>query len=246
MNKRVFVTSDTHGMYESLKSCLDQAGFNYDEDTLIHLGDCVDRGPDSKKVIDLLLLMRNLIAIQGNHDEVWLENLKTGRHPFGEGHGAPATKNSYVIEVPRLDENLQETGEMIKAPFYPPSHTKFFENQVLHYTDDEGRFFCHASYDRHYPVEHQHESIFRWDRKLPYEMMSTKDGIKKMADVNGFKRVFIGHTPTINWKKKGRCINKPIYKAQFVNVDTGGCFGDPGKISLIDITDDNAHILYQA
>jgi len=246
--KRTFVTSDTHGCYLQLHSCLVQAKFDYEVDELIHLGDIVDRGPDSKKVVDLLLQMRNLIKIQGNHDEVWLANMKTGYDGFGGGAGSDKTELSYMIEIQDHDEEGNPVGLAKLKKFYPPAHIKFFEDQILHYVDDQNRFFCHAGYDRMYPIKEQHGSIFRWDRKLPYEMMSVEgDKIKRMRDINEFKRVFIGHTPTINWKKHGKLITTPIYKAQYVNIDTGGCFVQyGGKISLIDITDDDNHILYQA
>ena len=61
-------------------------------------------------------------------------------------------------------------------------------------------------------------------------------------DVNGFKQIFIGHTPTLSFQwYEGN--DKPIYAGQVIDCDTGGCFG--GKISLIDITTDD-HILYQS
>lgn len=248
-NKRIreFVTTDTHGCADQLEQCLKDANFDFQHDKLIHLGDIVDRGPNSKGVVDLLLLVKNLVSIQGNHDEVWLEYLTTGVHPFEKGHGTPETFESYMQDIQAVDEDFNPVGEPERILFIPPAHKAFFERQVLHYTDDQNRFFCHAGYDRYYPIDQQHEDIFRWDRKLPYEIMCIEGKkVKRMKDVNEFSRVFFGHTPTINWKSKGKPITKPIYKAQFVNADTGGCFKDRGVISLIDITDDDNHILYQA
>jgi len=234
--KRTFVTSDTHGCYLQLHNCLVQANFDYDEDTLIHCGDIVDRGPDSKKVIDLLLQIKNLVALRGNHDEWMLEWINTGFHPGNWGHGGSATILSYI-----------EPGED-KMIDIPETHKEFFRNQQKYYIDDQNRFFVHAGYNRDYLVDLQHESTFYWDRHLVMEMMSTSDDVKKMWDANDFSRVFFGHTPTINWKdKNGKPKTLPIYKAQYVQIDTGGCFKQfEGKITLLDITDDANHILYQS
>ena len=56
---RIFVTTDTHGELDKLNDCLSQANFNNDEDQLIHIGDVVDRGPDSYGVVELLLSIKN-------------------------------------------------------------------------------------------------------------------------------------------------------------------------------------------
>lgn len=230
---RIFVTSDTHGCYDELKSCLDQANFDYENDQLIHCGDTVDRGPKSREVIDLLLSIKNLIAIAGNHDEWWLDLLKTGIHPANWKYGASKTKDSYLI-----GENLMNV---------PLEHKNFFNNQILYYIDDDNRFFTHAGFSREHKITSQHESVFKWDRELMQELIVMYgDGYtNNIPDVNKFKRVFIGHTPTLNYMNDDLTAkNKPMYIGQFVQIDTGGCF-DEGKISLLDITDDENHILYQ-
>lgn len=240
--RREFVTSDTHGCYDQLKNCLDQANFDYQQDRLIHCGDVVDRGPDSKKVVALLLQIEDLIALKGNHDDWWKTFLDTGQHPANFTHGGNKTLDSYLDEMSEPDDK----GNYFKVDV-PLTHRSFFDRQLVHYTDEQNRFFCHAGYYRDEKIDEQDPFNFFWDRNLIYEMMSHNEKDQRMNDVNDFKRVFIGHTPTINWKHKGVMKTKPIYKAQYVAIDTGGCFWqNNGKISLIDITDDDNHILYQA
>lgn len=253
--QRKFVTSDTHGCAERLRDCLTQANFDYKVDQLIHLGDVVDRGPDSKGVVDLLLSITNLISIKGNHDHWWLEYLVM-RHgaPNIVSHmtqGGSATLTSYVSPI---------TGGLE----IPEAHINFFKKQIPYYLDDENRFFTHAGYDRTQLIENQEEEVFAWDRDLMRQAMCV-GADDKLNDVNGFKRTFIGHCSTTFWTEQEagqyskataspiitmidgkwpRKCETPIYKGHIVDVDTGGCYG--GKISLLDITDDNAHILYQA
>lgn len=250
---RTFVTSDTHGMREQLENCLKQAEFDRDIDTLIHLGDCVDRGPDSRGVIDLLLSIPKRICVRGNHDDVFWNWIKTGTHKFYWMHGGRHTIDSYI-------------GEDNPGPFtsldVPKEHKEFFEQQLTHYVDDKNRCFIHGGFNRHELLKNQHISIFMWDRDLFYSAYSIQDAtspethqkLERFTDINKFTRIFVGHTPTISynvdqpmgdlWLPGGTPITKPIYALQLVNIDTGSCFG--GKLSLLDITDDDNHILYQA
>lgn len=223
---RKFVTSDTHGEEEKLRLCLELAGFNYEKDLLIHLGDVCDRGFSTHNVIELLLTIKNLISIRGNHDEWFLQYCKTGSHP------SPGSFNETMM-------SYRQEG----CDYIPKSHIKFLEDQRLCYLDEENRFFCHAGFDPQEFIEAQDEFELYWDRDLIKKALSAKAGGVNLNDINGFKQIFIGHTPTITWKKNGKRINTPIYAAQVVNIDTGAPFKE-GKLSVIDITTDN-HILYQ-
>lgn len=229
---RTFVTTDTHGELERLKTVLKEAEFNFEKDTLIHLGDVVDRGPDSYGVVELLFQVKNLISIRGNHDEWFLSYINTGCviHPAPEY--AVETLQSYMIP-----NNMDEHACYV----IPETHKKFFKEQRNYYIDKDNRMFVHAGYYRDVKIEDQNNSNLYWDRQFFEDAMSTPR--ERLRDVNGFKQVFIGHTPTIFWKKGGLKIIKPIYAAQVINCDTGAVFG--GKLSLLDITTDK-HILYQS
>lgn len=229
-NPRTFVTTDTHGELDKLVSCLNQANFDGELDTLIHLGDCVDRGPDSAGVVDLLLKIKNLIAIRGNHDSWMQEFIDNGIHP------APAyfseTANSYVKGL----------GGKLHPVLIPLAHQAFFRNQLNYYIDAQKRLFIHAGCRLDERIEDQDSDEFYWDRDLIKKAMSAKASGVYLKDVNNFKQIFIGHTPTLNWKIGKDRISKPIYAAQVIDLDTGGAYGY--QISLLDITTDE-HILYQ-
>ena len=223
---RIFVTTDTHGELEKFKDCLEQANFNNNEDQLIHIGDVVDRGPDSYGVVELLLGIKNLISIRGNHDEWMLMFINTGQHPA----------MGYFRET--LSSYHKGTGPTLNIP---ETHKEFFRNQINYYVDKDNRLFVHGGINTFEFLHEQYEEEFYWDRELITRAVRLDEG-KKLMDVNGFKQIFIGHTPTINfqWHPEN---DKPIYAGQVIDCDTGGCFG--GKISLIDITTDD-HILYQS
>jgi len=73
---RTFVISDIHGNNESFKKALKHIELKK-TDTLVLLGDLIDKGYDSKGVLDTIFLLQenkfNLICIKGNHEEMLIE-----------------------------------------------------------------------------------------------------------------------------------------------------------------------------
>jgi len=69
---RVLVVGDIHGDYKQLRDALTRLDFNYLEDTLICLGDMIDRGPDSMAVLNFLHKV-NAVLLLGNHEHLMLE-----------------------------------------------------------------------------------------------------------------------------------------------------------------------------
>jgi len=262
---REFVTTDTHGCYKQLLACLEQAGFDFEIDKLIHLGDVCDRGPNTFEVVELLLRIKNLVAIKGNHDDWFNVWLRTGKHPGWWLHGGVATIGSYGEAAKRKVNMFPRNGAFdtdFNSTDVPNTHKQFFRNQLIHHTDDKNRFFCHAGYDPTKLIDDHDDFEFFWDRELIYKLVDEyreKGTVANYEDINKFSRVFIGHTPTISFTKerKGGIIDytlmkpqdfypaTPMYLGQLVDLDTGGCFDD-GKVTLIDITDDANHITYQA
>jgi len=81
MNK-TFVITDIHGCFYTLKALLDRINYK-PTDTLIFLGDSIDRGPYSKEVLDLLIDLPNYVScvfLMGNHEEMLLNVLNNLPH----------------------------------------------------------------------------------------------------------------------------------------------------------------------
>lgn len=103
MKKQVFVFGDVHGQLDQLKKLIEKAKREYSQNLdLYSVGDLVDRGPDSKKVVQFCI-DNGVKAITGNH-ELWLqEYLEKGifysetLHPV---MGGAATVRSYLGKVP--------------------------------------------------------------------------------------------------------------------------------------------------
>ena len=84
---KTFTIGDTHGNYRALKQCLERSNFDYENDTLIHLGDICDGWVYVYECVEELLKIKNLIPIKGNHDDWFLQWINTGIHPDGWRQG---------------------------------------------------------------------------------------------------------------------------------------------------------------
>ncbi len=204
---REFVMGDIHGEVEKLKDCLKKVDFNYEKDKLIQLGDVVDRGEWSYETVEELLKIKNRISLRGNHDEMWMETLCFGRFNPLWSEGGKETFHSYE----KYYENFPDEA--------PASHQQFFLNQLLFYINENNDLFVHGGINRHEKIEKQSKKVLLWDRDfwsgaLSCESMKDKSSEYKMR--GNFKRVFLGHTPTILWG-----INKPMKAKNVWNLDTG-------------------------
>src|SRR5215467_1778012 len=107
MAGRLFAIGDIHGCARELEVLL--AGLPLARgDTVVFVGDYIDRGPDSRAVLDQVLEMRArpdvmTICLKGNHEDMCLDYLGRGGH-WGDAwsmNGGGATLRSYGID-PRL------------------------------------------------------------------------------------------------------------------------------------------------
>jgi serine/threonine protein phosphatase 1 len=173
MPSRVIAIGDVHGCAAALRTVL-KAIQPTPNDTLIILGDCIDRGPDSRAVIDELLHLREqckLIPLLGNHEEMMLNVLDGKPQPDDWLQcGGAATVASY-------------RGADGKVRPIPNQHVDYIRSWV-DYFETASHFFAHASYEPERPLAQQHWQTMRWQ--------SLKYGIPE-PHVSG-KTAIVGHT----------------------------------------------------
>ncbi|MDH3716934.1 MAG: serine/threonine protein phosphatase [Planctomycetota bacterium] len=176
MSDRIIAIGDIHGCSRALSALLSaiepQSG-----DTIVTLGDYVDRGPDTPGVLDQLIELQRdckLVAILGNHDQMLLHVIRGELdRELWSGCGGAATLESYGYEG---DFNV-----------IPATHIEFLENCVDYYETDT-HFFVHANYDAGLPLDKQSDNALRW-RKLTEEI--------PLPHVSG-RIAIVGHTPDKN------------------------------------------------
>jgi serine/threonine protein phosphatase 1 len=220
---KTWVIGDIRGQYEKLQKCLELADINFDFDTVVQLGDIVDRGPEPFKCLDLLLKINNVVFIRGNHDEEFAQSyLLNQRVHFNGHHGAHETITAWH----RLDIEQQA---IVKDWFLGSA-------QKDYYVDAKKRLFIHGGFDRHRLLTEQSKTTFYWDRDLlasaiTFDKMKYEDGKAfKFKIKEKFKEIFIGHTPAIVWDS-----DKPMGPlcGKLWNLDTGS--GRGGKLTIMDI-----------
>lgn len=150
MSGRLIAIGDIHGCSVALRALLDEIDPQRD-DVLVTLGDYVDRGPDSRGVIDMLIELgerTQLVALMGNHEEMMLDVL-SGDQPH---HGWLKYGGVETLESYGFDGSLD---------FLPPAHQRFLDSLGDYFLADDF-FFTHAAYDPGLPLEGQPIDLLRW------------------------------------------------------------------------------------
>lgn len=228
---------DLHGSHRALRQCLERSGFDKQQDTLIQLGDVVDRCGEEFECVEELLTIPNLVAIKGNHDD-WLNDfIMTGYHPVQWNHGGDATVRSYLRSIGKEDK-IFRSGQGYKTALnpsdIPESHQQFFSRQQLYHIDDLNNCYVHGGFNRQLKFKGQHPQVYFWDRDLWSAALSYntfdkhRQGDEGFCMATPFNEIFLGHTPTLNWDT-----DQPMKAANIYNLDTGG--GHAGRLTIMEV-----------
>lgn len=152
---RVLAIGDIHGCLGALDVLLDSVQLT-PEDLLVLLGDYVDRGPDSRGVLERLLALRKthrLVTLAGNHEQMMLEARHDPEiHSGWLASGGDATLRSYG-----------RNGEPGSLDDVPEDHWSMLEHCV-DWLETERWLFVHANLESNLPIEHQPLSALRWEK----------------------------------------------------------------------------------
>lgn len=180
---RTIAIGDIHGCQKALESILTAINPTSD-DTIITLGDYVDRGPDSKGVIETMLSLQDkctLIPLCGNHELMMMRSFEDrGELKRWLMFGGRQTLDSYGIPHQGL------TVQQIKPTLtnIPREHMLWIANcKVFHETDDF--IFVHANYEADKSMDEQLEDFSFWKHLNTHIPEPHQSG----------KTVFVGHTP---------------------------------------------------
>ena len=158
---KYFVIGDIHGRYDLLEKLLIEADRQYPDAMRIFLGDMVDRGPDSFKVVECVKKLTEsgkAIALLGNHEDMMLDYIRSkivDRNHVWFINGARRTIDSYGHET-HMYGQTKFFGAAVSS-----GHWKWLSELPLYYETDEV-WFSHAPIPR---LEHMPRD-FRVDRDL--------------------------------------------------------------------------------
>lgn len=225
MTNPIYAIGDIHGQLAQLERVLSLIEADGGaEAQVIFLGDYVDRGPDSRGVIDLLIegrgQGRNWTFLKGNHDRMfeWFMEVPPRHDPYlmvslywlHDRLGGDATLASYGIDV--ADERREKDVHADAQEAVPEAHLDFLRGLEINFETDT-HFFVHAGIRAGVPLAQQTEEDMLWIRQEFHNVTARHPKI-----------VVHGHTPVQTATDYG---NR-------VNLDTAAGYGEPLTAAVFD------------
>ena len=202
---RYLAIGDIHGCMTALSALEAYVPFT-PTDTLVTLGDYVDRGPHSRAVVDWAIARTEkglLIPLRGNH-EVMMCAARESRHHFVAWftYGGEATLKSYGTSIHK--DALQAV---------PERHWHFMLNDCRTHFETDTHFFVHASVNPKKSLGEQPESMLYWEK------------FNNPAPHQSGKKMICGHTPQPS--------ERPLNIGHAICIDTGATYG--GWLTCLDV-----------
>lgn len=195
---------DIHGCAASLEALL-EAIDPAENDHLLFIGDYIDRGPDSRGVIDQLIALdktHECTFLRGNHEALMLNYLDLGAFNLWRINGGITTMQSYI----------SDDGSAVEIP---EEHEQFVRDTKLYYETND-YFFVHAGLKADLTIQENldqfGEEVFLWER-----------GHLEASSFAWEKPVVCGHTPHAD----------PIDREKLLMIDTGCVYHDQPEMGTL-------------
>ncbi len=197
LNERLLIIGDIHGCLDTLKRLMDKIAWMPGRDRLYFLGDYIDRGINSKAVVDYILKLGSssphVECLLGNHEAMFLDFLQGNHQELFLRNLGKKTIESYQSEKRRVNE-----------PLVPPDHMSFFQS-LKPFIELEDCYLVHAGFKPGISIKNQSEEDMIWIRE-PFIS----------SDYDFGKMVIFGHTP----------FHEPIVMHNKIGLDTGAVYGN--------------------
>lgn len=190
---RLLAIGDIHGCFTALQALVAYVPIR-DDDLLVTLGDYVDRGPNSREVLQWLIARHatgHLIPLRGNHEIMMLEAREgPDMLDYWWQVGGRETLQSYGT-----DGNEGQLSDV------PDSHWQFLEQQTRRYYETATHFFVHANVLPDWPLADQPDEVIFWEK------------FRDPPPHESGKIMICGHTPQLS--------GVPLDIGHAVCIDTG-------------------------
>lgn len=228
-DKVVYAIGDIHGMsvlaLQLVQILLDDIERQAMPATIVVLGDMIDRGPDSRSVLDLFLNLEEkthipvkVTLLKGNHEQMMLDFMADPEQhgPFWLRNGGGVTLMSYGLHPPSQLQNKQWV--YIRDEFLqrlPPQHFDCFKQLLSKFIMGD-YFFCHASVKAGQALSEQKDEDLLWSRSFPLDNGGSVEKI-----------IVHGHQPVV----------EPEMAKFHINIDTGAYA--TGRLTALRLHDSN-------
>jgi serine/threonine protein phosphatase 1 len=203
--RNVYVVGDIHGSFSQLERDLDALGFDPEQDHLLCVGDLVDRGPESHRVIEFLDKPW-FDSVMGNHDEwcVWPDDRRSHKQSGGKWFW-----KLYYTDIDlfrKIQSKLAKLPTIIEAKI-PGGKTI----GIVH------AGYTSTNWERAEIEVDVFGTEMRWGRRVFKEQKSAF--LHGHAwEVRGIDHVYCGHN----------VLEKPFHTGNVSWLDTGACWPDDG------------------
>jgi serine/threonine protein phosphatase 1 len=214
MSERLLAIGDSHGCYESLQSLVHEVIRAGKHDRIILLGDYIDRGQDSKAVLDFIMKLvsegYDVIPLKGNHEDMMLKAAMSPMNNYNwMRNGGYETLNSFgVTSVDEIDNSYMDFVSSL--PFY------HMEDEFI---------FVHGGFNDDIPDPFEDTYSMIWARKYEYHSPVLKN-----------KTIIHGHRPHALSELEEQLEKSP----SVINIDTGCVYGKEyglGDLTAIELRD---------
>ena len=192
MADRTFTIGDIHGDLKALTTLLTRLPTLDSSDTLVFLGDYLDRGPCSAEVVEMVRKTipesteAQVVCLRGNHEDAWLRVIDDGWPGFvlPPGNGCLECLRSFSPNLEPREEKI----EMLTGSFFPEDVVAWMRSLPFYYEDPRG-IYVHAGLPKVdgrwlHPSEVEDPQILLWMRSRDFFVNYTG------------KPVVVGHTVT--------------------------------------------------
>lgn len=230
--------SDIHGCYDEMMALYNQLPIDPEKDQLIICGDVIDRGPDTKKVVEQLIEWKEKYPhwqfLYGNHEDLMLDALMYGGKIYGDFYlwwkqGGKQTTESYIPpDLTDFEKALVKPEDVI-----PQEHLEWLASRPVFYETDD-YYFVHGGL---IPNQQPEDS-------LRYDLIWVRDGFID-SDYDWGKKVIFGHTadswgryynPKTPWGKSQSFM--PIVKKNKIGIDTACCPPSNQRLTCVQLPEE--------
>ena len=244
-----WIIGDIHGMLRPLRALVEVITHTDPAAQLTFAGDYVNRGPDSRGVIDYLLTLRNCRFVRGNHDDV-LDFLLSGKSVVADlpddpctvffwfiDQGLDRTLESYGIDYADLQQMARRCSPRVLRRMFdvvPPAHREFLRTLPL-VAEDKAFFVAHGYADINAKNEVGFGAHSAADPEFRRQTLWNRPSDEEILLPKAWARVgYFGHTPVNNFDPPlfdGQMV--PLRGPNMVMLDTAVAMHPDGRLSAV-------------